>query len=65
MFSAFWYLFLMDENDEQYDGGGWAGDGSGTDDLADDYRDEGADNHPDDDMDNDAYEGSSDSDGDY
>ncbi len=34
---------------EPYDGGGWAGDGSGTDDFADmnaneadDYRDEGA-----------------------
>lgn len=38
------------EDEQEYDGGGWPGDGSGTDDLADmnaneadDYRDEGMD----------------------
>jgi len=47
-----------DQTELPYDGGGWPGDGSGTDDLADmmqnesdDYCDEGGDDYGDDDGD--------------
>jgi hypothetical protein len=47
--------YWEDQAEMAYDGGGWAGDGSGVDDLADynqneadDYRDEGGCDEPDD-----------------